>query len=216
MLKVDLHTHSSASHDGGLNQNDYKQALGSGALDYIAVTDHNQTEFAVELQKSLGKQIIVGEEIMTSEGEIIGLFLKRTIEPGLSLQQTAQAIHEQGGLVYIPHPFETVRKGVTKASLDHIASQVDIVEAYNARAVFQNKGPQAVTWARLAGKSMAASSDAHGRRGLGSSYSIIEKAPTAQNLTSQLAKGSLQTNRASLVSVLYPKYHKLRKKVQKA
>lgn len=215
MIKVDLHTHSSASPDGGLTLDDYKIALDNGLLDYIAVTDHNSADFALELNKIIGNQIIVGEEIMTTEGEIIGLFLKRTIDAGLSPKETAQAIHEQGGLVYIPHPLETVRKGLSKVSLDRLAEHIDIVEVYNARAAFQNRGPQAATWARIANKAVSASSDAHGRRGLGTSYTTIEKRPTPQNLVTQLAQGSLQTGRASFASLLYPKYHRFRKKIRK-
>ena len=84
MFKVDLHTHSSASHDGGISFEQYQLALSTGLLDAIAVTDHNSIETAQALHELLGDQIIVGEEIMTSQGEIIGLFLKQPIAPGQS------------------------------------------------------------------------------------------------------------------------------------
>src|SRR5882757_1674551 len=128
MYKIDLHTHSTASQDGSLRLDDYHKILKQGGLNYIAVTDHNTIEQALELQRTLAEHIIVGEEITTLEGEVIGLYLSKLVPAGLSAKQTVQAIHEQGGLVYIPHPFETVRKGLSLEALDAIAQQVDIVE----------------------------------------------------------------------------------------
>ena len=108
--KIDLHTHSIISYDGGITEKQYRKILEMGILDYVAITDHNETRFAGIMQKKFGDKIIIGEEIKTKEGEIIGLFLKKTIASGQSTEETAAAIHLQGGLVYIPHPFETRRK----------------------------------------------------------------------------------------------------------
>lgn len=211
MLKIDLHTHSVASRDGAITAQQYAHILSNGALDYIAVTDHNKIHFAIELQKKLGNHIIVGEEINTTEGELIGLFLKEKVPRDLSAKKTVAVIKAQGGLVYVPHPFETVRRGITKESLQNIIADVDIIEVYNGRAVFQNMGPQALTAARLNQKAEAASSDAHVAKGLGTAYSLIEDIPTAQNLAKQLAKGQLQTKRPPLHTLLYPKLNRIKK-----
>jgi predicted metal-dependent phosphoesterase TrpH len=122
MPRVDLHTHSLASPDGALRAADYTVMLASGRLNYIAVTDHNRIDFALQLQAQLGPQIIVGEEITTTDGEIIGLYLHEVVPAGLSTLEAVQRIRQQGGLVYVPHPFETVRKGITAATLDTIAT----------------------------------------------------------------------------------------------
>jgi predicted metal-dependent phosphoesterase TrpH len=180
MFKIDLHTHSVASRDGAISANKYKQMVSSRNLDYVAITDHNKISFAVELQKELGDHIIVGEEINTTDGELIGLFLSERIPRDLSAKETIKVIKAQGGLIYVPHPFETVRRGVTKETLESIMAEVDIIEVYNGRAVFQNMGPQALTAARLNQKAGAASSDAHGAKGLGTAYSIISDVPTAK------------------------------------
>jgi predicted metal-dependent phosphoesterase TrpH len=74
MYKIDLHTHSSASSDGGITADQYSKIISQNILDYVAITDHNKVSFAMKLSEELGDKIIVGEEIMTSEGEIIGLF----------------------------------------------------------------------------------------------------------------------------------------------
>ncbi len=213
--RIDLHTHSIGSPDGGLTATDYSALLNAQVLHFIAVTDHDRIDTAQELQKTLGDQIIVGQEITTSQGEIIGLYLSEKITPGQTAQQTVKAIKQQGGLVYIPHPFETVRKGIPKEVLDSIAGLADIVETHNGRAVFQNKGPAAVAWARLHGKVSAASSDAHGKRGMATSFTTISGVPTRDNLVELLKTGRQQTARPPLHSLLYPKYHRLRGKLKK-
>lgn len=211
--KVDLHTHSQASPDGGLTADQYKHMLEEG-LDFVAVTDHNTVDFAVKLQKQLGDKVIVGEEITTIEGEIIGLFLRRTIPGGLSLAEAVAAIKQQNGLVYVPHPFETVRSGLLEADLNAIAGQIDIVETRNGRAVFQNRSPQAVKWANDHSLPGAASSDSHGWSGWGRTYSVISAAPTRDNLAALLKKASYQNQGPGLRGVLYPKLNRLRKKVR--
>ena len=213
MYKVDFHTHSVASPDGGIKPEEYVLALENGTLDYIAITDHNTVKLALELHDSLGEHIIVGEEIASTQGEIVGLYLVEPIRSGMNALATARAITAQGGLVYIPHPLETVRKGVTRETLDVLAKEIDIVEIHNGRAVVQNRGPQAATWARMSGKAMAASSDAHGARGLGSTYTMLPEPPNVKTLVTSLAQAHYVLNRPSLRSLLYPKYHRARKKM---
>lgn len=214
MLKVDLHTHSISSPDGGISPEQYAYIIENDLLDYIAITDHDTIKTAKALFHSLGEHIIIGEEISTAEGELIGLFLTSRIKPGQSAYQTAEHIKEQGGIVYVPHPFETVRKGLSEATLNGIAELVDIVEAHNGRALFQNKGPEAATWARLHSKAVAASSDAHGFKGLGHSYTVLSEAPNKNTLTESLSLGRPVTERPPLRTLLYPKAHRLRKKLR--
>jgi hypothetical protein len=180
-----------------------------GGLDFIAVTDHNTTEFARGLHKKFGDKIIVGEEITTSEGEIIGLYLKNDISPGLSAKETAKQIKAQGGLVYIPHPFENVRKGLTPEVLQEIVDLVDIVEVRNGRAVFQNKSQQAEAWTVKHGLPGAAGSDAHGWHGWGRTYSVLKSAPTRSNLARQLLDATHRSGSPGLRGILYPKLNRI-------
>lgn len=212
--KVDLHTHSLLSPDGGLKLSHYKYFLDNKLLDHIAITDHNDTAFAFEAQRQLGSGIIVGEEIMTSEGEIIGLYLTENIEPGLSPVQTVQAIKKQGGIVYIPHPFETVRSGISEAALQSIIKDVDIIETYNGRAYFQNKGRLARKWAKDHTKAMTASSDTHGRYGWGYTFAVTDKSITRQSIVSQLKSAECSTRRVG-IGIVYPKLNRLRKALVK-
>jgi predicted metal-dependent phosphoesterase TrpH len=215
MFKVDLHTHSVASPDGSTLLSHYKQVLESGLLDFIAITDHDHIDFALQAQTQLGERIIVGQEITTSAGEIIGLFLTKLIQPGLTPLETVEAIKSQNGLVYVPHPFETVRHGLSAQTLNEIADSVDIIEVHNGRAIFQNRGPQAAAWAKLHHRIRAASSDAHGRKGLGHAYTETQVSLNRNNFMDAVGRGRLITARPPLSTLLYPKLNRLRKKVGK-
>jgi len=210
MYKVDLHTHSKASPDGFLSVSDYERMLTTKRLDVIAVTDHDTITFAQQLHEHLGDSIIVGEEITALEGELIGLFLHDAVPPGLSATETAKRIHDQGGLVYVPHPFETARKGIRLDVLDQLAGQVDIVETYNGRTL-QDHGTQAAAWAKAHHVPGASSSDAHGRRGWGNTHSTVSEHPTRDTLMTLLWDARLTTKSTGVVGRLYPKLNRLRK-----
>lgn len=215
LFKIDLHTHSVVSPDGGISAAQYKKALAAGLIDCVAITDHNRIDFATLLQRELGDSIIIGEEIMTSAGEIVGLFLQTLVQPGLSPLETVKQIKDQGGLVYVPHPFETVRRGLHPQTLEELADFVDMVEVCNGRAFFQNRSEQAVVWARLNHKLGVASSDAHGFKGIGRTYTSVNSMPTRDNLLGLLLNAKPLTDRPGLRALLYPKYHRFRKKVKR-
>lgn len=214
-MKIDLHTHSVGSPDGGLTGEDYRRVLENGQLDYVAITDHGTVEMALKIQQELGelgKRVIIGEEIKTTDGELIGLYLTETIPEGLTPAETVQAIRDQNGVVYVPHPFETVRSGIGYDSLQGIMEHVDIIEVYNGRAYFQDFGLRAALLAKQNQKALSAASDAHGRHGWGRTATIVSDATTRENLVEQLQNGSLQTRRVGL-GILYPKLNRLKKKL---
>lgn len=211
VYKADFHTHSAASPDGALSRDHYKMALEQGELDYIAVTDHNTIEFALQLHKDLGDRIIIGEEITTQAGEIIGLYLTKAVPPMLTLEETIKHIRLQHGLVYVPHPFETVRKGITATDLSAIAHEVDIIEIYNGRAVFQSKSDQSIAWASEHGVPGAAASDSHGWAGWGRTYTVLQDKPARENLVELLDTARYAHAGPGLRGILYPKFNRLRK-----
>lgn len=215
MFKIDLHTHSTASPDGGISVEQYAHALNTNMLDLIAITDHNRIDMALEIRLGLGDRIIVGEEIMTSGGEIIGLYLEKPIHAGLSPLETVKQIKDQGGIVYVPHPFESVRSGIHPGVLEELIDYIDIIEICNGRAFLQNRSAQAVIWAKLNRIIGAASSDAHGARGLGKTYTRVPELPSNDvELLNALSHGIPVTDRPGVRALLYPKYHVLRKKVK--
>lgn len=210
MIKLDLHTHSIISPDGGIGESDYKKLLGKKILDCIAITDHNQIDFAQKLHKKFGGKIIVGEEITTTDGEIIGLFLKEVIQPGLSAKETAQLIHNQGGLVYIPHPLETLRKGIQLPILEQIIGIIDIVEVFNGRGKWRGKSKEANEFTKKYHFTCAASSDAHGFYGVGETYTEIKELPTVSTLKDLLSNGIVRKEYAPLWTFLYPSINRMK------
>ena len=212
-VAIDLHTHSEASPDGALTTKDYRRMLKSGRLDYVAVTDHNTTDFARALKHELGElgeRIIVGEEIRTTHGEIIGLYLTETVPKLLSPHETIAAIRAQGGLVCIPHPFENVRRGMSRKALEPISREVDMIEVHNGRAVFQNKSKLAYAWAALHGCAGVANSDCHAPSGWGRTRTRIAAAPTKDNLIDLLRDAEYDVAFPGVRAVLYPKFNRLR------
>lgn len=215
MPRIDLHTHSVASPDGAISATQYKHLLTSGRLDMVAITDHNRIDFAQELHAELGDTVIVGEEITTPAGEIIGLFLKGLVEPGQTPLETVKAIKAQGGIVYIPHPFETVRKGLQVASLNAIADYIDIVEVHNGRAFLQKRSDRAVLWARAHSKIMVGSSDAHGAKGIGHTYTVVAKLPAKETFLQTMQSGQMVAARPPFTTFAYPKLNRLHKKLRR-
>lgn len=216
MYKIDLHTHSIASPDGSLKAEDYKAMLASGKLDVIAVTDHDTISFAKALHDELGDQIIIGEEITTTQGEIIGLYLEKLIKPGLSLSETITQIRQQKGLVYVPHPFETIRKGISQPDLEQVAREVDIIEIFNGRAYFQDKSQLVANWAAAHHVAAATSSDAHGQHGWGKTYILVQELPSCNNLVGMLRSARYSQRRVGLLGMLYPKLNRLKKGLRRA
>lgn len=212
MHKIDLHTHSTGSRDGGLREKHYRTMLEEGRLDFVAVTDHNTVDNALKLNKIFGHHVIVGEEIMTLQGEIIGLFLTKTIPAGLSVEQAIIAIREQDGLVYVPHPFEKIRKGLSMPVLDSIKADIDIIEVHNGRALSKKYGRLAGEWAYRNNKATAVSSDAHGKGGWGRTYSRIASQPTKESLVELLLQAEHKTGFPGLRGILYPKVNRIRRR----
>lgn len=207
---IDLHTHSILSYDGGIKPQEYESAIQKGIIDIVAITDHNQIAQALRLQDILGKRIIIGEEIMTSDGEVIGLFLSKNIKAGLSFMETIDLIHNQNGLVYIPHPFDVYRHGIKREVLQKTIQSVDIIEVFNGRAhYFGNADSQNFVYKTKC--ATTSSSDAHSLGGLGSAYTLISSIPTKDTLSDLLRHGLMQKKYPPLWTRLAPKVNTLKK-----
>lgn len=213
MLRVDLHTHSTASPDGGLSLSDYRRAL-AGGLDVIAITDHNTISQAVEIKKILKHHIIVGEEVTTRQGEIIGLYLTEDIPPGLELMEAIRRIKQQGGLVYVPHPFERVqRHGLSSRALQTIIESIDVVETFNGRSFSLQARLRARAFVKKYQLAAGAGSDAHGPAGIGRVARLIAKQPTSDTLVELLRAGKTQTSIRRLRAMLEPSQNRRKNKL---
>jgi hypothetical protein len=170
-ILCDLHLHTSWSHDCAVEPEDLvKHAVAQG-LGAIAVTDHNVFGGALEtaeLAQGTPLTVIPGEEIKTDDqGEVIGLFLDDEIPRGMSFGDTIAAIREQGGVVYLPHPFDRLHSIPKAATLRSHLDEIDVFEVYNARLLFEAYNDEAVRFARKYNLTMGAGSDAHVLQGVG-------------------------------------------------
>jgi len=168
---ADLHLHTSWSHDCSIEVSDLLDHAEAEGLGAIAVTDHNVFGGALEaVERARGRGLIVipGEEIKTDgQGEVIGLFLREEIPRGLSFADTVKAIREQGGLVYVPHPFDRMHAIPDAATLHHHLAEIDVFEVYNARLLFEAYNDEALRFARKYNLTVGAGSDAHVLPGVG-------------------------------------------------
>lgn len=139
-MKTELHVHTRFSHDSLLGLNLLAVMCKIKKINCVVICDHNTISGVYKARKVLsnyGIGVIAGEEIFTDSGEIIGLFLKKNIPPGLTAIETVYSIKSQGGLVYIPHPYDCKRyKTVLKVeALKEIADQIDFIEVHNGRNI---------------------------------------------------------------------------------
>lgn len=172
-VRIDMHLHTAASFDC-VNEPDrvLERALEAG-MDWICVTDHNEIDAALDLQSRFPDRVIAGEEVKTEPGvDLIGLFLTERIPEGTPPRETCERIHDQGGLVYVPHPFAG-GKGGGGALLAGIEDLVDAVEGFNARIHAQRLNDRAVAWARERGLPLGAGSDAHTLGEVGRGHALL-------------------------------------------
>jgi predicted metal-dependent phosphoesterase TrpH len=170
-IVCDLHMHTSWSHDCLVEPAELVDHAEEEGLGAIAVTDHNAfggALEAVELGRERPLTVIPGEEVKTAgQGEVIGLYLQEEIPRGLSFADTIAAIREQGGLVYLPHPFDRMHSIPDAATLHKHLADIDVFEVYNARLLFEQYNDEALRFARKYNLTMGAGSDAHVLQGLG-------------------------------------------------
>ena len=169
-VRVDLHIHTRSSHDCVSDPAAVLTRALQRGLDRICITDHNEIRAAVDLAAEHPERVIVGEEVKTAEGvDIIGLYMTEWIPKGTPARETCEQIREQGGLVYVPHPFAS-GKGGGGAILPEIEDLVDVVEGFNARIHTSDLNDRAQQWARARELPVGAGSDAHTLAEIGNAW----------------------------------------------
>lgn len=179
LLRADLHVHTMWSGDSTTTPEELTRAIQSSGLGIVCITDHGTTRGGAALAARYSGQgadaacqVVVGEEIRTAEGEVIGLFLSETIPPAATAEGAALAVREQGGLVYVPHPFDPSRRHLTRAALDRLveAGLVDALEVWNAKTADPRLQAEARRYAAEHDLAGGAGSDAHVPAALGAAY----------------------------------------------
>jgi hypothetical protein len=144
-------------------------------IDRIAITDHNTAAGALEWQRRVPDRIIVGEEIMTTKGELLAYFLRESIPPGLTPEATIRELRAQDAVISVAHPFDRLRKGAWhEADLLQIIDQVDAIEDFNARCLYREDNARALAFARAHGLRGTVGSDAHSRVEYGRAVQLMQ------------------------------------------
>jgi len=198
-IRLDLHNHTRYSPDGLMSPEELLLVAKARGVDCLAVTDHDCVEGALrayalaETEASLPR-VIPGIELSTTAGEIIGLYVFEPIPANLPLAEAMEQIRAQGGLVYLPHPYDLLRRGaVTRSHREEAAQLADIVEVLNGRSLGPRASGKAARLARRLGKPAGAGSDAHRASEVGSTYVVVSACPSRETLLSLLRQGSVQS-----------------------
>ena len=176
VMRLDLHCHSEASADCITPLEQFPVRCREQGIDVQAITDHNEIWGAQRLKELAGDDltVIVGEEVSTSEGEIIGLFLKEKIPKGLSPEETVAEIKVQGGLVLLPHGFDPAKRyRLRPEARQRIENDIDIVEVFNTRVSRRKWNLAASRWALTHGLPASGGSDAHTLKDIGSAWTDV-------------------------------------------
>ena len=188
-VRVDLHTHTMWSGDSTTTPDEFAAAVTACGLDVVCITDHNAIDGAIELRERMTCRVVVGEELRTAAGEIIGLFLTERIPMGISHLDAAKAIRDQGGVVYVPHPFDPMRRNMSEAALYELAEAdlIDAVEVLNAKTSLASLNRRAAEFAAEFGIVAGAGSDGHVPDALGAAYVEMADFVTPMEFLASLA-----------------------------
>ena len=193
-LFADFHVHSHHSKDCVMLVADILERAREVGLDVIAITDHDSAAGGLEAREiadRYGVRVIVGEEVKTAEGEVIGLFLERTIPGGMTFADTVAAIKDQGGIVYVPHPFDRLHTIPSPQILRANVAAIDVVEVFNSRLAFPGFNELAERFAQRYRIPAAAGSDSHVLPGIGTALCGIDDFEGPAGLVAALAESRI-------------------------
>lgn len=193
---VDLHCHTSASFDSLAKPEQVARAAAQRGLSHLAITDHDRVDGALRARDAApaGLRIITGQEVRTTAGDLIALYVEKPIRPGLVPFEAAQQIREQGGIVGLAHPFDKFRQGAGRKGwedeLERLIPLLDYVEAWNARLMVGDGNRRAAEFAKMHDLPGVASSDAHTVMEVGVAYTILDgPLETAEEFRAALGAG---------------------------
>jgi hypothetical protein len=216
LIRAECHNHSYYSPDSILPPKTMLWRARRRGLNVIAVTDHDTVRGGLVAQELVAKKmpemrVIVGEEVRTSNGEVLGLFLTEDVPRGLSALETIERIHAQGGVAGAPHPFDTHRSSLRAEGLALVEGQLDFIEGLNARMVQSRHNDQAQDYAKAHNLPMSAASDAHSPREIARCYVEMPDFETPAKFLESLRAGKLCGHLSSPLIHLISRYATLRR-----
>lgn len=204
---ADFHIHTRFSRDSILTEEKFIKVAIERGLTHVAITNHNNVEGAIAVRDKVAElgladqlTVILGEEVSTADGEVVGLFLTKTIPRGLSANETADEIHRQGGLVSIPHPFDPFRQSHIKPGpLRNLAEmgKIDAIEVFNSRITIQTHNVQAAEFAAGYEIPGIACSDSHSAFEVAMCFNALPWFHSAEELKAGLPRNEWQGSRST-------------------
>jgi predicted metal-dependent phosphoesterase TrpH len=205
---ADFHIHTRFSRDSILSEEKFITRAIERGLTHVAVTNHNNIEGAIAVRDKVAEMgltdkltVILGEEVSTADGEVVGMFLTKTIPRGLSANETADEIHRQGGLVSIPHPFDPFRGShIKEGPLRNLADvgKIDMLEVFNCRVTLQRHNDEAAEFAKRYEIPGIAASDSHSSFEVAMAFNAMPAFDTADDLRASLQQNEWHASRSSV------------------
>jgi predicted metal-dependent phosphoesterase TrpH len=205
---ADFHIHTRFSRDSILTEERFIECAVERGLTHVAITNHNNVEGAIAVRDKVAEMgltdrltVILGEEVSTADGEVVGLFLSKTIPRGLSANETADEIHRQGGLVSIPHPFDPFRGShIKEGPLRNLAEtgKIDTIEIFNCRVTLQRHNIEAAEFAARYGIPGIAASDSHSSFEVAMAFNALPAFDSAEELKAALPDNDWHASRSSV------------------
>lgn len=210
-IRADLHSHTHFSKDGLTTPEEFVRRTLKAGIDCVAVSDHNNIEGALAVQRLAPFQVIVSEEIRSTEGEIIGYFLKDPVPKGLTPEDTVRAIQVQNGLVGVPHPFDRFRSSaIATGALLRILPDVQILEVFNSRNLLQADNRRAAAFANQHGLIPSSGTDAHWGPEIGRTFVDMPAFASRDDFLEALRQGKIRGHAANPIVHVMSTLAKLR------
>lgn len=214
MITLEFHCHTNASKDSLTHPVDLIRAARKKGLDRLVITDHNSIAGAVAAQTLDPDLVIVGEEIMTTKGEILAAFVREEIPAGLTPQETIQRLRAQGAFISVSHPYDMHRKGGWKeADLLEIAPFVDAIEVFNSRCLDPQFNVRAQAFAEKHNLPGTVGSDAHATFEVGKSVMLLDRFQGPDEMRAVIRRANYQTKLSPWWVHLVSTYAKYKKKL---
>lgn len=194
-VKTLIHVHTDYSFDSNISLDVLADHLRREQIEIVGITDHDTIEGALRLRDRLGETVIVGEEVTTLDGHLIGLFIERHVEPGRPARETAESIREQGGLVLVPHPFVGAFGCGLRDVCDDIVDLIDAVEVFNSQNLSDAADAKAVRFAELHGLTTFVGADSHMRTSISPTFQLMPKATSPAAFLRSLEYAEFVTRR---------------------
>jgi predicted metal-dependent phosphoesterase TrpH len=210
-IRADFHNHTDYSPDSILTPKQFVREARLRGLTAAAVTDHNTIRGALAVREVADFSVIIGEEIKSADGEILGLFLSEDVPRDLPASETIARIKHQGGIVGVPHPFDSLRSALREDVMLALVGQIDFIEALNARMVFSSHNDKAQAFASDQGLPTTTGSDAHSAGEVARVYTELPPFEGPGDFIVALRQGRLKGRLSSPFVHLISRYAELRR-----